>query len=195
MPTPRATIDGELLNPTEYVAAAEMETGKEYPVEIASVQMKDLQMVGKNQTKRKAVVSFRNGPKPLVLNRTNEGMIARLHGTDAKLWAGKMIAIYRTTTKFGRETVDCIRVAETVPQPRTNQQQNKPKPAPSPGAAVFTLWAQKTNAQPGPGRNEAFAAWVMSKAPSTGRTTPWSPDNPIGADEAEKLTIILQEQP
>jgi hypothetical protein len=192
MPTPRATIDGELLNPTEYVAAAELETGKEYPVEIASVQMKDLQMVGKNQTKRKAVVSFRNGPKPLVLNRTNEGMIARLHGTDAKLWTGKMISIYRTTTKFGRETVDCIRVAESAPQPRTSQQ-IKPKAAVSPGAAVFNLWAQKTNAAPGPGRNEAFAAWVMSKASTTGRAVPPSKDNPITVDEAEKLEIILTE--
>jgi hypothetical protein len=193
MPTPRATIDGELLNPTEYAAAAELENGKEYPVEISSVQMKDLQMVGKNQTKRKAVVSFRNGPKPLVLNRTNEGMIARLHGTDAKLWAGKMIAIYRTTTKFGRETVDCIRVAETVPQPRANQQQTKTKSAPSPGLLVFNLWAQKTNAEHGPGRNEAFAAWVFSKAHATGRTMPWSQENPIDKDEAEKLEIILNE--
>jgi hypothetical protein len=153
--------------------------------------MKDLQMVGKNQTKRKAVVSFRNGPKPLVLNRTNEGMIARLHGTDAKLWAGKMIAIYRTTTKFGRETVDCIRVAESAPQPRASQQ-IKPK-ATSPGAAVFALWVEKTNAEPGPGRNEAFAAWVLSKAHATGRTMPWSQENPIGKDEAEKLEIILNE--
>jgi hypothetical protein len=191
MPTPRATIDGELLNPTEYVAAAELEIGKEYPVEIASVQMKDLQVVGKNQTKRKAVVSFRNGPKPLVLNRTNEGMIARLHGTIAEMWTGKMIAIYRTTTKFGRETVDCIRVAESAPQPRTSQQ-SKPK-ATSPGAAVFALWVEKTNAVPGPGRNEAFAAWVMSKASTTGRTVPPSKDNPITVDEADKLTMILTE--
>jgi hypothetical protein len=192
MPTPRATIDGELLNPTEFVAAAELQAGKEYPVEITGVQMKELQMVGKNQTKRKAVVAFK-GMKPLVLNRTNEGMIARLHGTDAKQWAGKMISIYRTTTKFGRETVDCIRVSETAPRP-ARQADAKPAQQQSPGAMVFKAWAAKTDTAPDADARIAFTEWVMSKAASTGRTDQPGPDSPITADEAEKLMIILNDQ-
>lgn len=73
---------------------------------------------------RKPVVHFKGAKKPLALNKTNAATIADMFGNDTDAWVGKTITIFPTTTSFGRETVDCIRInpkasngkaAETLP--------------------------------------------------------------------------------
>ena len=52
----------------------------------------------------------------LMLNKTNAQLIAKQHGDDMESWVGKTITIYPTTTDFGGEQVDCIRVEQVIPE-------------------------------------------------------------------------------
>jgi hypothetical protein len=69
----------------------------------------------KDNTKKLAVM-FRGKEKGLVLNKTNAQLIAEQYGSSSDAWTGKEIAIYPTTTDFGGERVECIRVEQYVPQ-------------------------------------------------------------------------------
>jgi hypothetical protein len=102
------TLGGELLYPSDYVAAADLK-GKDVTVTIDRVEKNELQMAG-GKKEIKPVLYFTNAKKKLVLNKTNAKAIARLHGSVAENWAGKQIVLYATTTKCGRDVVDCVRV-------------------------------------------------------------------------------------
>lgn len=74
-------------------------------------------LVGQQGKKsKKPVVFFKGKSKPLALNVTNIKTIAALYGSfRAEDWIGKAITIYPTTTNFGSETKDCIRVRNKRP--------------------------------------------------------------------------------
>src|SRR5262245_22649845 len=59
---------------------------------------------------KKAILHFREFPRPMVCNVTNAKAIAGMYGVHVEKWIGKRITLYPTTTTFGSETVDCIRV-------------------------------------------------------------------------------------
>jgi len=61
-------------------------------------------------------VMFDGKEKGLVLNKTNAQLIAEQHGQDLASWKGREISIYPTTTDFGGERVECIRVEQYVPE-------------------------------------------------------------------------------
>lgn len=65
---------------------------------------------------KKPFVSFKGKAKKLALNKTNGKTIAQLYGTDTAAWVGKSITIYPTTTTFGNDTVECIRVKPMIPR-------------------------------------------------------------------------------
>jgi hypothetical protein len=69
----------------------------------------------KDNTKKLGVF-FRGKEKGLVLNKTNASLIAEQHGQDTSEWPGKKIKIFATTTDFGGERVECIRVEQYVPE-------------------------------------------------------------------------------
>lgn len=74
--------------------------------------------VGGHQGKkkdRKPIITFRGKRKKFVCNVTNAATIASLYGPHVEKWVGQQIIIYPTTTTFGRETVDCIRVKPQKP--------------------------------------------------------------------------------
>ena len=53
--------------------------------------------------------------KPMVCNKTNCKAISVATGSEfIEEWIGKKIKIFATTTKFGRETVACLRVKKEV---------------------------------------------------------------------------------
>lgn len=54
---------------------------------------------------------------PMVCNSTNAKVIAKLYTSYPAAWIGKKIQLYPTTTKFGGEIVECIRVRPTAPKP------------------------------------------------------------------------------
>lgn len=93
--------------------------GREVTVRIEKVFAGEL--VGERGKKsKKPMVKFVGKDKKLALNKTNGKIISSLYGKDTENWVDKWITIYPTTTEFGGETVDCIRVRPQVPQPRTN---------------------------------------------------------------------------
>jgi hypothetical protein len=69
----------------------------------------------KDNTKKLAVM-FKGKEKGLVLNKTNAQLIAEQHGGNSDEWSGLEISIYPTTTDFGGERVECIRVEQYVPE-------------------------------------------------------------------------------
>lgn len=118
----KVTLRGELLHPSDFVAAVELK-GRDVTVTITKVEKESLKMKG-GISEVKPVLSFKESPRKLVLNRTNADSIAHLYGTEAEDWVGKRIIIYPTTTQCGRENVDCIRVRERIPaepKPKTEE--------------------------------------------------------------------------
>lgn len=119
----KALLDGELMFPSEYVSAPELK-GRDVPVTIVKVERAELMVVG-GAKKPGIVVHFKESPKKFVLNKTNAGTIADMHGTEAKKWVGQRITLFPTTCKCKGKTVDCIRVRDTAPPAR--QQANDDK--------------------------------------------------------------------
>lgn len=104
----------KMYDDKEHFYAFDLE-GHERTLEIASVSRGEL-TGEKNRKTNKPMVSFVGEQKKLALNKTNGKAIAALYGKDTDDWAGKLIAIYPTTTEFGGETVDCIRVRPQRPE-------------------------------------------------------------------------------
>jgi hypothetical protein len=64
---------------------------------------------------KKPVIVFAGKKKKFAVNKTNGKTIAGMYGTDVAAWKGKQVTLYPTTTRFGGETVECIRVRPAVP--------------------------------------------------------------------------------
>lgn len=104
----------KMYDDKEHLYAFDLE-GRERTLEIASVSRGEL--VGdKNRKTKKPMITFVGEPKKLALNKTNGKTIAKLYGTETETWAGELVTIYPTTTEFGGETVDCIRVKPQRPE-------------------------------------------------------------------------------
>lgn len=90
--------------------------GKDRTVQITAVKAGK---VGhdKRATKKPilTIADSRGATKTMPCNITNAKCIAQMFGNDVTSWVGKKIAIYPTTTTFGSETVDCIRVRPRPP--------------------------------------------------------------------------------
>jgi hypothetical protein len=88
---------------------ADMLKGRQVTVTITEIEGEDL--VGENnKTKSEWIVRIKERSLQLVLNKTNAFCLYRMFGGDPHSWIGKRITIFPTTTKFGRNTVDAIRV-------------------------------------------------------------------------------------
>ena len=117
-------MDARLLYPNEYLYAADLK-GKDKTLTISRFSVEDLHVAG-SKTEPKPVLYFaeieqahKDGKLPfnlkLVINKTNTKQMIKLLGTETDNWIGKKITLYPTTTKFGRDTVDCIRIRNKVP--------------------------------------------------------------------------------
>jgi hypothetical protein len=131
---------------------ADMLKGQKVTVTITEIEGEDL--IGENnKAKSEWIVRIKERPLQLVLNKTNAFCLYRMFGGDPHSWLGKRITIFPTTTKFGRNTVDAIRVwgspdiAEdleiTVPQGRKkaweavmHKVETKKAPAAAPASAL-----------------------------------------------------------
>jgi hypothetical protein len=83
-------------------------------VTITSIKVEEI--VGEGGRKDNCPVMRMQGKKKgFILNVTNCRSIAGMYGNDVDGWVGKRITLYPTTTQFGRNTVDCIRVRTNVP--------------------------------------------------------------------------------
>ncbi len=110
-------MDVRKLFDKEYLYAYDLE-GKDVTVVIESVKGGTLVGTG-GKSNKKPVLRFRGKEKALALNITNARVIAALYGGfDTELWIGKAVTLYPTTTTFGAQTVDCIRVRNVKPKGR-----------------------------------------------------------------------------
>lgn len=82
----------------------------------AEVTIDRVELVEFKDNTKKIGIFFQGREKGMVLNKTNAALIAEQHGQDTQQWAGKKIKIYPTTTDFGGERVECLRVEQYVPE-------------------------------------------------------------------------------
>jgi hypothetical protein len=66
--------------------------------------------------KKKPVLYFEDGVKPLVMNLTNFETIEEAFG-DSDDWPGQKLKIFCAQTTFGGKRTDCVRVEPIVPRP------------------------------------------------------------------------------
>jgi hypothetical protein len=121
----------------DYVGVWDLD-GRDKVVVISSVACAALVSEGNKKTK-KPVLSFRGFDKKLAVNKTNGKILAKLFGTtETEKWVGKPITIYPTTTKFGSDIVDCVRIRPSHPQqqgrPQQQRQQTSADEPPEPGS-------------------------------------------------------------
>jgi hypothetical protein len=101
------------FDPGSFIEACDLD-GRDITVEISGVSQGKVGR-GKQESK-KPVISFAGKKKQLACNKTNGKIIAALYGSDVAKWKGRLITLYPTTTQFGGETVECVRVRNFVPQ-------------------------------------------------------------------------------
>jgi hypothetical protein len=106
----------------EHLYAYDLE-GREVTIQIEKAFGGEL-IGDKGRKSKKPMIKFVGKDKKLALNKTNGKAIAKLYGTNTDDWAGKWITIYPTTTEFGGETVDCIRIKPFAPTPRSANSKN-----------------------------------------------------------------------
>ena len=88
---------------------ADLLKGHKVTLTIKKIEGDDL--VGENnKSKLEWLVSFEERSLEWVANKTNSYCMMRMWGNDPHAWVGKRVTLYPTTTKFGRETLDCIRI-------------------------------------------------------------------------------------
>lgn len=102
---------------------------------------------GEKQSK-KPILKFRGKEKTLACNVTNARTIAQLYGNDTREWVGKAITIFPTTTSFGRETVDCVRIRPQAPRGK-EKQGDFDKPDPQTQAAMQARQDRASGREPG----------------------------------------------
>jgi len=124
-------MDVRTLYDKEYLYAFDLQ-GKDVTVVIESVRGGTLVGTG-GKSNKKPVMRFKGKEKALALNITNARIIAGLYGGfDANLWIGKAITLYPTTTTFGLQTVECIRIRNTKPKGRNGAEPTPAMPEPEP---------------------------------------------------------------
>lgn len=71
---------------------------------------------GDGQVMKGTVLIFKESPKRFVANVTNYQSIKAIYGKDPDKWIGKKITLRPDKTRFGKETLPCIRVANINPE-------------------------------------------------------------------------------
>ena len=109
-------VNGEVAFPSMYLGADDL-NGKDYTLEIETVRRDDVVLDG-GRRERKTLIRFVGAKKEWILNATNAKTIKALYGPNkgdaeedaAKVWPGKKITLYPTTTSVKGEVTDCVRV-------------------------------------------------------------------------------------
>jgi hypothetical protein len=96
-------------------------------VTISSVEAGTITGEGGKKSK-KPLIHFEGKSLPMVIGKTVGKTIAGMYGTEVNSWVGKRIQLYATTTQFGGQDRDCIRVRPTPPtETRGKPQPGKPR--------------------------------------------------------------------
>ena len=108
--------------------------GRDVTVTIAKVVGGTLTGQG-GKSSKKPIVFFNGTKKGLALNITNAKTIASMYGGfESEKWIGKKVTLYPTTTQFGSQTMECIRVRPSIPKGAATQIAEPPPPDREPGS-------------------------------------------------------------
>lgn len=99
---------------SEFLYAFDLD-GKDVTVTIERAEAGTLVGSGGRKTK-KPIVYFEGKTKGLALCKTNARTIAALYGNDTDKWKGQKITLFPTTTQFGPDTVECVRIRPHAPK-------------------------------------------------------------------------------
>ena len=92
---------------------------------VATISKIDFELVGMEK-ENKAVLSFQNSTKRLILNKTNAQTLANLYGREVLGWVGKKVILFAAEVQFRGTTTLAVRIKEEVPgSPKV---ENKPPP-------------------------------------------------------------------
>ena len=105
----------KLINP-DYLGAYSLDPGKDMVLTIKHVRKE--MVTGADGKKEECIVCYwQEEQKPMILNVTNCKTISKMLKTPyVEKWAGHRIQIYATTTKFGGDTVECLRIRKDPPE-------------------------------------------------------------------------------
>jgi hypothetical protein len=67
-------------------------------------------------------LSFTNGTKALILNKTNAKTISKALGNETNNWPGKEILLVPAVVDFKGDTVDAIRIRPVPARPRVAEE-------------------------------------------------------------------------
>lgn len=113
-----ALISQRKAQRSRYVTAGLLQ-GKSIPVTINYVREEEMYNRQSNRKENKLVLYFKGKDKGLILNATNEDMLASLFGDNTDTWAGNEITIYPNRETVGGRTMDVIRIKETMQAPQS----------------------------------------------------------------------------
>jgi|SRR6185436_8561501 len=117
----------------QYLYAYDLQ-GRDVTVTISKVVGGTLVGTG-GKSNKKPIVFFNGTKKGLALNITNARAIAAMYGGfKSEEWIGKKITLYPTTTQFGSQTVECIRVRPGIPKGKDTPIADPPPPEREPGS-------------------------------------------------------------
>lgn len=118
--------------------------GRDVTVTIESVSGGEVTGNG-NKKNKKPIATLRGTTKKLALNATNCKTIEQLSGTpETDKWRGMRITLFGTTTTFGGQTVECIRVRPYPPKGSKGRNGNG-RSAPSDRSEADTAAAPTTS--------------------------------------------------
>lgn len=90
--------------------------GRDVTVKISKVTGGTLVGTG-GKSNKKPILFFEGKEKGLAINITNARTIAGMYGGfNSEAWIGKWVTLYPTTTSFGSQTVECIRIRPEIPR-------------------------------------------------------------------------------
>lgn len=117
--------------PSRYMKAEDFAEGEVRVLTIRNVEPEQLGQ-GK-EAQIKPIMSFREpDTKPLVLNKTNFGIIAKFYGDDTDDWLGKKVALHVMEVEMKGDIVQAIRVKTKAPVVKA-----APPPEPSDDDLIF----------------------------------------------------------
>lgn len=96
-------VDWDELYPGRFLKAGELR-GRQFTLTIESVDLDELE--GDKGKKIKGVISFRETPKQLALNKTNGICLREMFGRSLSMWEGKRVTIFPGQWNGD----DCIRI-------------------------------------------------------------------------------------
>jgi hypothetical protein len=99
--------------PSKWLKASDFEDGDA----VMTIREVTQETIGQGKdAAEKFVLYFEEEERGLVLNKTNVGTIAKLHGDDTDDWIGKQVTLFATEVQFQSEMVEAIRVRSKPPR-------------------------------------------------------------------------------